>query len=291
MPTAPPLPSNSPHPGVAWRSGLDQKAQSGALKLGYEPNRGALRLRPAKSGYSGKPLAPKVLHHRNPKPKTMGVTYYGYRYYDPVTGRWPSRDPIEENGGLNLYAFVSNNGIKFWDYLGESKPRTPKQTYCDAAKKHPDNKWLQCACKVSAEINALMLGIGTAGPFTNDPAAQGRILKWFVCTRQCMVEKFKTFNDAFDAGVIPEDNSMTPLWNEACKICLGKPGAESKDDCCTAMVKAEQTGLEDCKEKCGEFPGDGTKVPIPGFVGDFKILADRISFGLKKCCQNGGESK
>jgi RHS repeat-associated protein len=28
-----------------------------------------------------------------------GFYYYGYRYYDPVTGRWPSRDPIEEEGG------------------------------------------------------------------------------------------------------------------------------------------------------------------------------------------------
>jgi uncharacterized protein RhaS with RHS repeats len=48
----------------------------------------------------------------------MGVTYYTYRYYDPVTGRWPSRDPIEETGGLNLYGFVGNNGVGRWDYLG-----------------------------------------------------------------------------------------------------------------------------------------------------------------------------
>ncbi|MFI2796194.1 RHS repeat-associated core domain-containing protein, partial [Haloferula sp. A504] len=38
----------------------------------------------------------------------MGVTYYGYRWYDPVTGRWPSRDLIEERGGVNLYVFVGN---------------------------------------------------------------------------------------------------------------------------------------------------------------------------------------
>jgi RHS repeat-associated protein len=25
-----------------------------------------------------------------------GMFYYGFRYYDPVTGRWPSRDPIGE---------------------------------------------------------------------------------------------------------------------------------------------------------------------------------------------------
>jgi RHS repeat-associated protein len=47
-----------------------------------------------------------------------GLYYYGYRYYDPTTGRWLSRDPSEENGGLNLYAFLSNNGINFVDYLG-----------------------------------------------------------------------------------------------------------------------------------------------------------------------------
>jgi len=97
---------------------LDQKAQTGALKLGFEPNRGALRLRPAKSGYSGKPLATKVLHHRNRKPKTTGVTFYTYRYYDPVTGRWPSRDPIEEEGGVNLYGFVGNDGVGNIDLLG-----------------------------------------------------------------------------------------------------------------------------------------------------------------------------
>jgi RHS repeat-associated protein len=47
-----------------------------------------------------------------------GLYYYGYRFYDPVTGRWPSRDTIEEDGGLNLYGFVGNNGIGMVDCLG-----------------------------------------------------------------------------------------------------------------------------------------------------------------------------
>ena len=47
-----------------------------------------------------------------------GVTYYLYRHYDPVTGRWPSRDPIEEEGGINLYGFVENDGVNKWDLLG-----------------------------------------------------------------------------------------------------------------------------------------------------------------------------
>ncbi|MCH7229220.1 RHS repeat-associated core domain-containing protein, partial [Haloferula sp. A504] len=41
-----------------------------------------------------------------------------YRWYDPVTGRWPSRDLIEERGGVNLYVFVGNNGVLRFDILG-----------------------------------------------------------------------------------------------------------------------------------------------------------------------------
>lgn len=32
---------------------------------------------------------------------------------------WPSRDPIEEGGGYNLYGFLENNGIDWIDYLGK----------------------------------------------------------------------------------------------------------------------------------------------------------------------------
>jgi len=50
-----------------------------------------------------------------------GLYYYGYRYYDPVTGRWPSRDPIDENfeiGDINIYAQLSNDSVNEWDVLG-----------------------------------------------------------------------------------------------------------------------------------------------------------------------------
>ncbi len=42
----------------------------------------------------------------------------GLRYYSPSLGRFVTRDPIEEQGGLNLYGFVRNNAVNRWDYLG-----------------------------------------------------------------------------------------------------------------------------------------------------------------------------
>jgi RHS repeat-associated protein len=46
------------------------------------------------------------------------LLYYGYRYYNPSTGRWLSRDPIQEMGGLNLYGFVNNSSVNRIDLLG-----------------------------------------------------------------------------------------------------------------------------------------------------------------------------
>ncbi|MGN0866378.1 MAG: RHS repeat-associated core domain-containing protein [Oligosphaeraceae bacterium] len=34
-----------------------------------------------------------------------GLVYYNYRCYNPKMGRWIKRDPIGEQGGVNLYAF------------------------------------------------------------------------------------------------------------------------------------------------------------------------------------------
>jgi RHS repeat-associated protein len=48
-----------------------------------------------------------------------GYLYYGYRYYDPSTGRWPNRDPLEEDGGLNIYAVAGNAPVNALDILGQ----------------------------------------------------------------------------------------------------------------------------------------------------------------------------
>ena len=69
--------------------------------------------------------APETRRKNRPTPtKTAsgviytGLYYYGYRYYDPETGRWLNRDPIEEQGGYNLYGFVANDGVNAIDVIG-----------------------------------------------------------------------------------------------------------------------------------------------------------------------------
>jgi hypothetical protein len=44
-------------------------------------------------------------------------------FYNPSTGRWLSRDPIEEDGGYNVYAFTANNPISSFDLLGRLTSR------------------------------------------------------------------------------------------------------------------------------------------------------------------------
>lgn len=48
-----------------------------------------------------------------------GLTHFGARDYDPVLGRWLSRDPIGFDGGdTNLYEYVLNDPINFTDPKG-----------------------------------------------------------------------------------------------------------------------------------------------------------------------------
>ena len=46
------------------------------------------------------------------------LAYYGYRYYSPEMGRFINRDPIGEKGGYDLYSFVANKPVRYYDYLG-----------------------------------------------------------------------------------------------------------------------------------------------------------------------------
>jgi RHS repeat-associated protein len=57
-----------------------------------------------------------------------GFYYYGYRHYDPSTGRSLSRDPLAEEGAANLYSFLANSPLNRIDGLGLSDVPSSKIT-------------------------------------------------------------------------------------------------------------------------------------------------------------------
>ena len=69
---------------------------------------------------ASRPWADLLPFHYSSKLRDVdsGFNYYGYRFYDPGAGRWLNRDPIEEEGGVNLYGMVGNDGVGRVDVLG-----------------------------------------------------------------------------------------------------------------------------------------------------------------------------
>ena len=91
---------------------------SGDSSAGFGPVRRHTRPRSPGPGNIRNPLTCNRLAVNLLGAKLMHVACYGYRYLDPLTGRWMSKDPIGEEGGLNLYGFVGNDAVNHNDIHG-----------------------------------------------------------------------------------------------------------------------------------------------------------------------------
>jgi RHS repeat-associated protein len=99
---------------------------NGATVASYAYDGFGNRINPAASDIDSSGYANENHYGFSTKPRDplTGLLYYGYRWYDPATGRWPSRDPIGERGGVNLYGFVGNDGANWSDLLGMAEQPT-----------------------------------------------------------------------------------------------------------------------------------------------------------------------
>ena len=73
---------------------------------------------------NGEPLARSAIGNRilwqgREYSWTTGLYYFRNRWYDPTVGRWISKDPIGNEGGINLYEFCESSPLNFLDGFGE----------------------------------------------------------------------------------------------------------------------------------------------------------------------------
>ena len=140
---------------------------SGAVveRYNYDPF-GTVRIMNAAFGVLGNSAYDwEFLYHGEFRDKESELYNYGYRYLDTQLGRWLSRDPIGEEGGLNLYAFVSNNAIVTFDILGKLgvKPNSEK------ARFYADVDYLlnyRCTCD-SRDGEVTKMDLATCESFQN----------------------------------------------------------------------------------------------------------------------------
>jgi RHS repeat-associated protein len=120
------------------------------------------------------------------------LLYYGYRYYNASTGRWLSRDPIGERGGLNLYEFVGNEPSNGVDPLGLYL-RSPSWINClgyasgQDADIQPDEKGGKSGKGESLKEVVEKLGFKCKGPTTKECKS--------TCDKEVMVIYIYDYND------------------------------------------------------------------------------------------------
>jgi RHS repeat-associated protein len=146
-----------------------------------------------------------------------GLYYYGYRYFDPLTGRWPSRDPIEERrGGPNLYGMCENNPINLWDLLGLDTYLARRTLGGGPAKSIGDFFAHQFAFVVDASSGKI-----TTYSWGNTPTDyDGGSNKWFAD----MPEDIAAAREALSKGLARRQGG------EDLDKCMGKAFAELADE-------------------------------------------------------------
>jgi len=117
-----------------------------------------------------------------------GLYYYRARFYDPMTTRFLRPDPIGFGGGINFYAYVANNPVRFNDPLGlKSRACCKKIPYIGLLGfRH---------CYIETQIDGKRTSTGLIGGiFSGRPYGTGSIY----------------YNNDFDTGGTCGD------WNESC---------------------------------------------------------------------------
>lgn len=108
------------------------------------------------------------------------LVYYGYRYYAPEMGRWVSRDPIGERGGINLYGVMRNGPLNRWDVLGLAWPQAERPGLDASGEPYLTERFTDKSGKVRTRIRKCNIviffghnGLVPQTPILNEPCSAG----------------------------------------------------------------------------------------------------------------------
>jgi hypothetical protein len=151
-------------------------------------------------------------------------------YYNPSTGRWLSRDPIGEEGGVNLYVYAGNDPVRridphglFWEW-----PSRKRKSSCPKC----------CCCAEDIRISGIhnvSTGFGLGHGFTTEIDLRYVLFK---DNRDCKLEWWERSNHGYtrrmrdnvwtDMTQDPETaSSFAHSWGARAKPC---PGSETVSD-------------------------------------------------------------
>ena len=83
------------------------------------------------------------------------LVYFGYRIYNQTTGRWLSRDPIQEGGGVGMYCLVNNEPISTWDSFGLEGARNAAVSALSKLASEMDHNVYASESGFEAQVRAL----------------------------------------------------------------------------------------------------------------------------------------
>lgn len=84
-------------------------------------------------------------------------------FYDPTIGRWISRDPVGEQGGDNLYGFVSSDPIDRIDRLGLATSTDPGIPHVGWGWRHDEYLTFYATCPRGWSVTAVRVTYDGAG--------------------------------------------------------------------------------------------------------------------------------
>ena len=210
------------------------------------------------------------------------LIYYGYRYYDSDAGRWLSRDPIQESGGVNMYGFLDNDAVQSVDLNGlcDLSPIIDllKQKVINELEERVIKVALKKAAKTSILKGVLFF---IDGPF---PIGDAISVAWMAADAASLasqVSKYKDYAKSIMDGLTqlkgikglgdmdPTTHCCDDLLTQTGRLV--KTGVASNKGFTVAMIKkgvaAIRTALKQCVCDCVNDL-DPRKWNNPDFVGD-----------------------